>query len=48
MEKIYLFFLESTVRDIETYKKDVFCTWHHRFQNGQGITRDIICENIVQ
>ena len=47
MEKIYLFFLESTVRDIEslnTYKKDVFCTWHHRFQNGQGITRDIICE----
>ena len=40
-------FLESTVRDIEslnTCKKDVFCTWHHRFQNGQGITRDIICE----
>ena len=41
MEKIYLFFLESTVRDIEslnTYKKDVFCTWHHRFQNGQGLS----------
>lgn len=47
MEKIYLFFLENTVRDIESlnmYKKDVFCTWHHRFQNGQGITKDIICE----
>ena len=36
--------MKKIIESLNTYKKDVFCTWHHRFQNGQGITRDIICE----